>query len=420
MGLADQGIFDISFGGFENIDIEKILLILNETYDEKVPFYKQVKKLFNSRWYDRYEYQYNERHENKFIAFYSDFYFRNDHITIFDKFIKEFPMFDYVIPVKLPNERRNWKRGFEMIKWDIHSLWQLKGCKVNFNKKLFLIRILGLSRLYSERMNNFLKRKKYLYGLVYSDSNPYENMLVQWMKKKGIYTATLQHGIFDKRGYWKGLEFRSSVADDWLVWNLYSKELAIECGISRDKIRVLGIPRYIKPVELDKKTKTGIFSVILGGKVLFEENQKLVKVANRLAKEEGLKYFLRYHPSCKGNEYDEFIDKQFIAQRDVKKETINQMCEHSDFSLVGSGTSMIIDLIYLKQPFFQYYEKWDGNRYKVRENYFRNFDELKEEIKKETITENDEMFDYYCKTRKVKESYKNYFDSVQTFLKERE
>ena len=96
------------------------------------------------------------------------------------------------------------------------------------------------------------------------------------------------------------------------------------------------------------------------------------------------------------------------------------MCEHSDFSLVGSGTSMIIDLIYLKQPFFQYYEEWDGIRYKGRENYFRNFDELKEQIKKEAIAENNEMFEYYCTTRKVKESYKDYFDSVQTFLEERE
>ncbi len=419
MGLADQSIVDISFDKFENIDIEKILLILNETYDEKVSFYKQIKKLFNSRWYDRYEYQYSKKNGNKFIAFYSDFYFRNDHITIFENFIKEYPMFDYVVPVKLPNERRNWRRGFEMMKWDIQSFWQLKKYKADFKKRLLWIRVLGLSRLYSKRMNNILKTKKYLYGLVYSDTNPYENMLVQWMRKKGIYTATLQHGIFDKSGYWKGLEFRASVADDWLAWNRYSRELAIECGILRDKIRVLGIPRYIKPDELHKKTKTGIFSVILGGKVLFEENQKLIKAANMLAKEENLKYFLRYHPSCKGGEYDAFIDKRYIIQRDVKKETIKQMCESSDFSLVGSGTSMVVDLIYLKQPFFQYYEKWDGLLYKERKNYFRNIDELKEQIKKETTVQNDEMFDYYCTTRKVKESYKNYFDSVQTFLEER-
>ena len=80
---------------------------------------------------------------------------------------------------------------------------------------------------------------------------------------------------------------------------------------------------------------------------------------------------------------------------------------------------MVVYLIYLKQPFFQYYEKWDGLLYKERKNYFRNIDELKEQIKKETTVQNDEMFDYYCTTRKVKESYKNYFDSVQTFLEER-
>ena len=240
MGLKGQSVFDILFDEFENIDIEKILLILNETYDEKISLYVQIKKLLNSRWYERYEYQYDQKQGNKFIAFYSDLYFRNDHLTIFKNFIREFPMFDYVIPVKLPKERRNWKRGFEMIKWDIHSLWLLKRIKADFKKKLYWIRILGLTRIYNKRIDNFLDLKRYSYGLVYSDSNPYENMRIQLMKNKGIHTATLQHGIFDKNGYWKGLEFRSSVAEDWLAWNVYNQTTSDRMWNTRRKNQSFG------------------------------------------------------------------------------------------------------------------------------------------------------------------------------------
>lgn len=408
--LKDRKGGEILFRGFEDIDLEKLWMILDETYDKETTFRIQLKKLINSRWYDMFDYRYSEKPGNKLVAFYSDFYFREDHIKIFTDFIKEFPYIDYVVPVKLPRKRRNYRRGFEMLRWDLHSLWLLKNVRAAFRKRLYWIRILGLARLYCIKMNQYLNNKNYSYGLVYSDSNPYENMLVQIMKKK-LHTATLQHGIFDRNGYWKGLEFRASVADDWLAWNQYSKELAMECGISEDNIKVLGMPRYINPVKLEDRADTGVFSVILGGKVLFKENRKLVEIANLLAKEMRIKYYLRYHPTCKGDEYSDIIDEQLIA-KGHEGETIRQMCECSDFSLVGSGTSMMIDLIYLRYPFFQYYEKWDGKRMKGRENYFSSFESLKKQIKAKAISQNDEMFQYYCTTIDVKGSYHKYFNSI--------
>ncbi len=320
---------------------------------------------------------------------------------------------DYVIPIKLSKERKNIMRGFKMLKWDICNLWKLKNINMQFKKKIYWVRVLGLTHLYCIKMKKILNTKSYSYGLVYNDSNPYENVLVQLMKQKGIYTATLQHGIFDKHGYWKGLEFRASVADDWLAWNPYTKELAMECGIPEEKIKVLGIPRYIIPITVDRKAEKRIFSIILGEKSLLDENRKLIEFANILAREQGLKYFVRYHPTCKDGEYNTFIDKQFYVSRNNQGETVSEMCEKSDFSLVGSGTSMIIDLIYLKQPFLQYYEQWDGKEYRGRRNYFRNYEELKEQTPKGVIMPQKEVFDYYCTTVDVKGAYAQYFNSLE-------
>lgn len=408
-----QEIYEIFYKIYKNVDLAKLLCILSETYNEKVLLKQQLKRYFNSRWYDRYKYNYHQKQGNKNIAFFSDFYYRIDHYTIFINFINNFSEFDYVIPIKLPKERINVLRGLKMMKWDICNLWLMRNINMQFKERIYWIRVLGLIRFYCVNMERYLTNKPYSYGLVYNDSNPYENILVQLMKQKGMHTATLQHGIFDKYGYWKGIEFRTSVADDWLAWNIYTKELAMECGIPEKKIKVLGIPRYITPITIEKKNKLGIFSVVLGGKELFNQNEDLINFANILAKEQGLKYFVRYHPTYKGDEYNKVINKQYYVQRNNLEESISQMCQQSDFTLVGSGTSMIIDLIYLNQPFFQYYKKWDGDTNKKRENYFRNYEELKEQAQKGAMVQSEEMFRYYCITKDVKNSYAIYFSSFQ-------
>ncbi len=410
--MAIKSIYDIEFKNFGDIDIDKMLTILAETYNKDVSFRMQLKRYKNSRWYDRYEYVYSQSKNNEKIAFYSDYYYRDDHITIFKNFINEFSYFDYVLPVKLPKERFNLKRGCKMIKWDIYNLWKLKRVKMDLKKRLYYLRVLGLISFYRENMEKYFSIKKYTYGMVYNDSNPYENMLVQVMKKRSIYTSTMQHGIFDKRGYFKGLEYRTSVADDWLAWNAFSKELAMECEVPEKKIKILGIPRYIKPIALEKKERKGVIGIVLGIKALVEENQKLIEFANMISKENNLKYFLRYHPTCQRNEYDRFIDKDVYIDRTGIKETVNQMCEQSDFCLIGSGTSMIIDLIYLKQPFLQYFEQYKGGEYFGRNNYFRNFNELNMQVKNQGMFISEDVFYYYCTTKDVKQSYDKYFSTL--------
>lgn len=410
--MAAKNISDITFKYFDDFDIKKMLTILSETYNQNVSLRVQFKRYRNSRLYDRFDYVYMQSDDNRKIAIYSDFYYRNDHIAIFEKFIKEFPYFDYVRPVKLPKERFNLKRGIKLIKKDIYNLWKLRSVKIDLNQRLYYVRVLGLISFYRDNMNKYLSAKEYSYGLVYNDSNPYEHMLVQVMKQKGIYTGTMQHGLFDKKGYWKGLEFRTSVADDWLAWNPYTKDLAMECGISENKIKVLGIPRYIEPIKLAKTERTRLISVILGEKSLTEENQELIEFANMISKENHFKYFLRYHPSCKGDEYDSFIDKDVYIDRVSIQETVNQMCEQSDFSLIGSGTSMVIDLIYLEQPFVQYYEQYQGGEYLGRNNYFRDSDELRTQVHNKGMFLDESAFYYYCTTRDVKQSYDKYFSNL--------
>lgn len=408
-----EEIYDLPFKGFENIDLKKMLMGPSETFymRKKRTREEAIREYINSRLYDRFDYEYVRKDNNQFVAVYSDMYFRQDHFKNFCGFIKEFAYFDYVIPVKLEKERLNIKRCLWMLRYDIGNFFLMKKIAMPFEERIYLIRLLGMIRLYVERMSVYIDNKGYKYGLVYSDSCPYENILVQMMKRKDMRTATLQHGYFSAHNIFKGVEFRASVSDDFLAWNEYTKDLALECGIPEEKMKVLGIPRYINEPVMQQETNDAVFSVILGGRALDEENKKLVNYANLLAEKEGMKYFLRYHPACTGTEYSNLVNEKYFVGVEERSESIKEMCGKSRFSLVGSGTSVVIDLIYLNQPFFEYKEDWDGKEYQKRSNYFGDIERLAEQVESKCSIDNS-LFKYYCTTKKVKDNYGKYFESI--------
>lgn len=406
--VFDETIYKLPFKGFENRDLKKILLVNIETYNNQWTLKERRQQLISSRLFDRYEYRYSHTEGNKHIAFYSDFFYREDHKKNFTNFICEFNYFDAVIPEKLRKERFNLKRMISMLRYDIKDNRLLKKTQLAKKERLFILKCIGLVRRYSKNMNKYLKNSNYQFGLVYSDSCPYENIVVQDMKEKGIFTATLQHGIFDLHNAFKGVEWRASVSDDVLTWGTYAKKLAIECGIPDDRVKTLGIPRYIREEKPNESSDGNVFDVVLGTIVLRDENLKLVQFANQLADMIQMKYFLRYHPSCIGSEYNDYVDKKYYIVNESRNEDIKEMCERTKFVLIASGSSVVFDLIYLNKMFFEYRVQRTEREPKGRNNYFENIEELRTLVEQKPSIALD-VFEYYCTTRNVKKSYDDYF-----------
>ena len=132
-----------------------------------------------------------------------------------------------------------------------------------------------------------------------------------------------------------------------------------------------------------------------------------------LSKDKNMKFFLRYHPSCGEDEYFDYIEKTNFLGVEARGESVSEMCKKSDFSLVGSGTSMVFDLIYLDQPFFEYREDWDGKEYQKRNNYFNDFQNLKLGLERGLECDGS-IFKYYCTTREVYDTYNTHFQKAIT------
>ncbi len=393
-------LYGISLDG---TDFKKFFLRYNEMSLSPKTVRRKIKRYLMSRFYTRYVYRYEKKEGARVIAFYSDMYFRNDHFSTFVNFVKEFDYIDAVTPERLPKDRLDIRRGLRMIFWDLFTRKIVRdhvGRKENITDAWIDF---GLTLRYASIMLKKTGDAGYKLALVYSDSCPYENLLVQLFKNRGVHTATLEHGKFDMEGPCKGIELISSVADDFLAWNELMLDLASKAGLSN--VRVLGIPRYIRRQETNRK-KTDTFCVILGCVQSHEENKLLLEYADRLAEYMNKRYYVRLHPSNRDPSYLEGHN-QFYFDGGAN-ETISQLCENTDFCITGSCTSMVMDLIYFRQPFYEY----NLCKQPFRNNTFSSFEELKDLAKGYDVPFSDETFRYYCHTYDVKESYDAYFRSI--------
>lgn len=388
----------------DEIDIDKIFPYYSFFQIKENSFFAFLKRYFYTRFFTKYKYNYVKKNGNNMLAVYSDFYYRRDHFMVFDTFIKFFDYFNYITPVRLIHDKFDFMRGIEMIIEDF-KIWNSFRKNLIFKKnwKRILINF-GLAVRYRNQIYKIIKSTEYRYLMVYSDSCIYENLLVQDMKKNGVHTATLQHGKFDINGPYKGIEYLLSVADDFLAWNEWTKDLALQAGLNN--VIPLGIPRYIVHQSVRKK-QTGLFCVVLGSSQSHNENCELLMFADALSKKINKRYYLRMHPSNKNKEYLD-IDKKNLIKNETN-ESILQMCERADFCLTGSGTSMVVDMIYLKQPFFEY----NVEKQPYRDNTFSTFDELLKLALDYDGLICEKTFHYYCTTYDVKNSYDVYFSKYK-------
>jgi hypothetical protein len=236
--------------------------------------------------------------------------------------------------------------------------------------------------------------------------------MVQKFKNLNIKTATLSHGIFlaerdiNKIDYC-GLELKATNSDFFLAWNNFTYSEAIKQGIKPEKIKVLGIPQFVKTNKINCNKDKKTFGIILENKSGEEYNKKLIYCANKLSYILNFKFSVRYHPSFSGDEYDNLIDKKnFIGKnKDVE---ISNYCKKVNFSLIANS-SVFIELIFLKHKIYRFssdniYDKYRDFNF----NSFKNFDELNNLIKNK-IDQSSELFEQLCTVNNVKSSYLNFF-----------
>lgn len=412
------------FKGLEPYNISKVLSIFSavckysEIETNSFTIFKQI--LYNCL-IDNYIYINETKPDSKILFFYSHIYYRNDHFNSFKNIANIIKNKDIVYPEKLHTQKINIKKFFIIIFFILNWNKSLKEKSIGTNLRLLILN--ELVELYKFHcIISKIKTNKYNLLVTYYDASPLENMVVQYFKQNGVKTATLQHGMFVSRRPelkkidFEGIELSKSISDYFLAWNELTKAEAIKSGINEEKIKVLGIPKYAnyKRKKVCKKNRNE-FGIILNVVDFDNQNIDLINYANQLAQEFDLKYKVKYHPSFKGNEYEQIIDEKFCNGIFEKTVTIADYINMVEFTLI-SNSSVFVELVYLKHLTYRLTYNDLSDKYRgITENTFNSKEQLFKNYYSRELGERnmDLIFDYLCTCEDVGESYRNFFDDFQ-------
>ena len=258
--------------------------------------------------------------------------------------------------------------------------------------------------------------KHYKLAVIFNDADTIGNYVCQYCKNRAIETASLQHGVIlaphpDIANIdFAGIELCNSISDHFLVWNNFTKYQALKAGKREENIEVCGIIRCmdVRP-EVNKNNKKK-FGVVLDGRYTAELNLLLVTIANKVAKDMNMKYYLKYHPSDSPHLYDHITDNDYYIGAYDKTKTIKQYAGDVDFSLIANST-VYMELVFLKHTCYRLCsDKSSLDKYKdVGIMNFSSAEHVVSLIKKGKGN-SAELYDQLCTIEDVRSSYKSFFE----------
>ncbi len=270
----------------------------------------------------------------------------------------------------------------------------------------------------SRKINNLTSINNYNLLVTFCDAYPEESFISQLFKAKGKTTVTLQHGAFSA---WRenelinsGVELRAFSSDYMLCWNKLTIDEAVKCGISSERLKVVGILGYVKDQPDDWICpNNNTFGVVIGHESFEEENLKLIECANRIAELKGMGYYLKLHPNYYEHYFDDKVSKEFYKGNIKKGIPISDYANMVDFSLVGSS-SVYLELVYIRHDVIRYSTGGVTDKFKdVKIGKVLHSPQEVESLfgKDHEPSENglDDLFDYLCGYKDVAREYKRFF-----------
>lgn len=402
----------------EEVSLEKVMTVaLVKGFDTTQSVKKSLVRLcvfLKKCFFNKYSYEVKLSPNNEIIAFYGTFWYRADHSKTFENFYNKFPYIDTCRGYIRSHKRLTFFSGIKKCVLGIGWSIQLMRKRITFSIVAeALVHILSMYE--AEKLLAKVNLKQYRLAIVYSELTPDENYIVQRFTQNGIPTATMQHGTFvhsENKEDTTGIQLRSSISTYFLAWNRFTYDMAIDEGMDKNKIKVLGIPKFItgQQVRVQSKYEGTVFGVILNGYTpqFHKENIRLLKCAMETAQQKGFKFIIRYHPDMKGDEYSEYYDSEWASVAD-NKISISEYVGDVAFTLV-SNSSVFVELIYLMHPVYRLEGEANDIYSRISYNRFKGTEDLLKMI--ERPNSNGEVFDYLCTTHNVFNSYNAFFKEI--------
>lgn len=231
---------------------------------------------------------------------------------------------------------------------------------VSFYESLICLKALLRIKDVEYEIESKFNKKSYNIVTFLCDALYIDNYLSQKFQKRGVTTATLQHGIMlaPRNGLennldYIGVEFKSSVCNKFLIWNNFTLQEGLKAGVNSKVFEILGLIKCIGKEHIDiSHAPKKVFGIILDGKLSDENNIPVLNIANQFAQKHNWKYIVRFHPAYSTHEFDHIIDfnRGCICERNIDLITFFM---NTDFSIVSNST-VLFEMAYFRYPTIKY------------------------------------------------------------------
>ncbi len=360
------------------------------------------------------KWEFNSDPEGRILFYLSDSIRKSNEIN-FRKVVLTVPHQDCLIE---RSKKRRFRFSGIFLLSILLPIWiiQMRGRGLTLIEKYQVLKVL-FDLFYIQKYFKKIDIEKYNLLVCYYDSIPHECLLNLMFKKKGIKTATLQHGQFNA---WRentfvncGLEFYASPSDYQLCWNKFAQSEAIKCGWPLDRLPIVGIMSSIgRKFERCVKPHNGIFGVVLSHPSWQFENYEMIRAANSLANRFNLRYYLKLHPNYAEDYFKDAIEKEYYLGNVAKGIDTNSYVNMVDFSIVGSS-SYFVELVYTFHDILRYSTLLPSDKYRDISvgSVFHKADEIISCYEHLSDCSKTPLFDYLCESDDAFSLYRDFFIS---------
>lgn len=281
-------------------------------------------------------------------------YSRKDHIELFENILKRLNR-----PIKYAKPF-NWGKIIcfnpELIYSSYKFVFSKDYSAISFSEKLCLANELVFYANAIKEVNryDFHKVEKFL---CLCDSQEIENLLTQFFQTKNVPTYAFMEGImFIYKGDvpFDSIQYENFVTDTKLCWGKYTRDEFCEYGISPERIKIAGYPKYVDGKSLKPNNTFRRCMALLSRDSFRSSNMCLLDILSNYSDKQEI--WLKLHPRCDKSYYEEYAGEHHMHIVPTEK-TVNDCLNQDDFDYaISVNTSAYYEALMRGLPCLRLYD----------------------------------------------------------------
>lgn len=347
---------------------------------------------------------------------------RNDHDSYWGAIKELFPVKDEIIF----HNRFTAKKYLQSI-----SLWGITDRIRRYRKAYGTLKIIGNRFHRSCLASKMVTCEKYIGAIkdqikdtkvvfAFCDTFLFENVMIQYMRHRGIVSITTQHGQPVFFGWDKDHLNQSQIlnfsSDYYLAKGNFARRQFVKAGFDETRIIVLGSMNHTIRKLSDRSSQNvfGVFTDCILYDFAGYTNPKLVAMAEAVSEKMNMSYFIKVHPSETAPDYHRLVSHRCIGI--YRQEYSNEVLFGRIAFGIMSASAIYLDMLYANVKCYQMQTKIIFPIVESPSDLFETCEQLADKFRAWRKLSSKEKEQYFAEQQKEYGSCENTGQKIQNFV----